>query len=440
MQEILNLVSDYIFDKNNNKVWKEGDQINYSGPFFNEKEYVAGVKSLLDGWLGLGKAGSHFESMFPKQLGKKFGILTNSGSSANLLMYSALKSRRLYNLPEGTKILTPVAGFPTTINPIIQLGFTPVFADIELDTLNLDLDSCEKIIQHDHDIKVLSFAHVLGNPPNMERVMYLVDKYNLILLEDCCDALGSTYNGKLLGSFGQMATCSFYPAHHITMGEGGFVATNSTDEHTVLKSFRDWGRGCYCQGSAANNLKCGTCGKRFSNWMPEMPNEIFDHKYIYDEIGYNLKPIELQAAIGLEQLKKLKQIISCRRRNYFGMYSMYFPYGKYFILPEATINSVPSWFAFPLTITPDAPFTREEIVNHMENNGIQTRPYFGGNILLQPGYTDIAKKYSNNPVTEFPNATYATRNTFFHGVSPNLTDEQMDYIKKTLNKFMEKYS
>ena len=389
MQKILDSVSDYIFDKENNKVWKEGDQINYSGPFFNEKEYVAGVRSLLDGWLGLGKAGSHFESMFPKQLGKKFGILTNSGSSANLLMYSALKSRRLYNLPEGTKILTPVA---------------------------------------------------LGNPPNMERVMYLIDKYKLILLEDCCDALGSTYNGKLLGSFGQMATCSFYPAHHITMGEGGFVATISTDEHTVLKSFRDWGRGCYCQGSAANNLKCGTCGKRFSNWMPEMPNEIFDHKYIYDEIGYNLKPIELQAAIGLEQLKKLSQIIRLRRMHFFGMYSMYFPYRKYFILPESTVYSIPSWFAFPLTIRPTAPFTREEIVNHMENNGIQTRPYFGGNILLQPGYADVAKKYSNNPLTDFPNATYATRNTFFHGVSPNLTAEQMEYIKKTLDKFMEKYS
>ncbi len=436
MQEILKLVSEYINKKNKDNIWKTGDQVNYAGPIFDDKEYVTAVKSILDGWLGLGKSGSHFESLFPKQLGKKFGILSNSGSSANLLMYSALKSKRLYNFPNGTKVLTPVAGFPTTINPILQLGFEPVFVDIELTTLNLDLIQCEKLLK-EHDIKVLSFAHVLGNPPNMDQVMYLVDKYNLVLLEDCCDALGSTYDDRRLGSFGIMASCSFYPAHHITMGEGGFVATNSTDIQTILKSLRDWGRGCYCQGSAANNLACGTCGKRFSEWLPEFPGEIFDHKYVYEEIGYNLKPIEMQAAIGLEQLKKIPMIIENRRKNFDRMFNVYAPYEKFFILPRSNDKADPSWFAFPLTLKDDCPFKRETLVNYLESNKIQTRPYFAGNILLQPAYSDQLKKYGNN--YDFTNATYVTLNTLFHGVSPVINEEQTDYIKTIVDKFMENY-
>lgn len=438
MQEILSLVSDYIKEKNQKNKWKIGDQVNYAGTVYDEKEYVAAVESILSGWFGLGKAGSHFESMFPKELGKKFGILTNSGSSANLLMYSSLKSRRSFNLPEGTKILTPVAGFPTTINPILQLGFVPIFVDIELGTLNLDLLQCETLIR-EHDVKVLSFAHVLGNPPNMDHVMYLVDKYKLILLEDCCDALGSKYDGKYAGSFGDMASCSFYPAHHISLGEGGFVATNSTDQHTILKSLRDWGRGCYCQGAAANNLKCGTCGVRFSEWLPELKGEIFDHKYVYDEIGYNLKPIEMQAAIGLQQLKKLGTIIAERKYNFKRLSYIYETYSKYFIIPTATDKSDPSWFAFPLTLRENAPFTREEYVNYLESKNIQTRPYFAGNILLQPGYSDIAKKYGISPKSDFPNATYVTLNTFFHGVSPVINDEQLDYIDDVVTEFMERY-
>lgn len=437
MKEILSLVGEYIRDKKTNK-WKIGDQINYAGTYFDEKEYVAAVESILSGWFGLGKAGSHFESLFPRELGKKFGILVNSGSSANLLMYSSLKSRRSFNLPEGTKILTPVAGFPTTINPILQLGFVPIFVDIELGTLNLDLLQCEKLIR-EHDVKVLSFAHVLGNPPNMDHVMYLVDKYKLILLEDCCDALGSKYDGKYAGSFGNMASCSFYPAHHISLGEGGFVATNSTDQHTILKSLRDWGRGCYCQGAAANNLKCGTCGVRFSEWLPELKGEIFDHKYVYDEIGYNLKPIEMQAAIGIQQLKKLGTIIAERKYNFKRLSYIYEAYNNYFILPTATDKSDPSWFAFPLTLRENTPFTRNEYVNYLESKKIQTRPYFAGNILLQPGYSDISNKYGISPKTDFPNATYVTLNTFFHGVSPVINDEQLDYIDDVVVKFMERY-
>ena len=198
----------------------------------------------------------------------------------------------------------PIAGFPTTLNPTLQVGFKPVFVDNELDTLNLDLDQVEKRLQEDPEIRVITFAHVLGNPPNMAKLMDLVKKYNLVLLEDCCDALGSTYDDKPLGSFGLMASCSFYPAHHMTMGEGGFVATDDSQTEIILRSFREWGRGCYCVGPEANKLKCGTCGKRFNNWIPTLPDQIFDHKYVYDEIGYNLKPIELQCAMGLEQIKK----------------------------------------------------------------------------------------------------------------------------------------
>lgn len=435
MDEILKLVGEYIKNKKlTNKPWQIGEQINYAGNYYDEKEYIVAVKSILDGWLGLGKSASHFESMFPKRMGNKFGILTNSGSSANLLMYSALLSKEL-GFPKGTKVLTPVAGFPTTINPIFQLGFEPVFVDIELNTLNINLEQCENLIR-EHDIKVISFAHVLGNPPNMEHIMYLVDKYNMILFEDCCDALGSKYNGRLLGSFGLMSSCSFYPAHHMTLGEGGFVSTNSTDVHTILRSLRDWGRGCYCQGAAANSLQCGTCGKRFSPWLDGM-DDIIDHKYTYDQIGYNLKPIEMQAAIGLEQLKKLDNIIDRRKMNFWRMNDIYAIHKKHFILPKATENSDPSWFAYPITIKPDAPFTREKYINYLESKKIQTRPYFAGNILLQPGYREVAKKYSNSAKDDFPNATYVTLNTFFHGVSPTITDEQLDYIQNVVDDFMD---
>ena len=316
MKEILDQVKDYINNKLDQREWVAGrDFVNYAGAYYDSDEYVAAVESLLKGWLVMGQESLKFERDFPDLFGKQRGILTNSGSSSNLLMMASLTSKRGYNLPKGTKVLMPIAGFPTTLNPTLQIGFTPVFVDIELDTLNLDLTQVEEVLHNHPDIRVITFAHVLGNPPNMHKLMELVNKYNLILLEDCCDALGSTYQGKPLGSFGVMASCSFYPAHHMTMGEGGFVATSDPVQETILRSLREWGRGCYCVGPEANKLKCGTCGKRFSEWIPTMPNEVFDHKYVYDEIGYNLKPIELQAAMGMQQLKKLPEIHRLRRQN-----------------------------------------------------------------------------------------------------------------------------
>jgi len=418
--------------------WVAGkDFVPYAGPYFDDEEYVVAIESLLSEWLVMGNKSIQFERRFPKLFDKSRGILTNSGSSSNLLMMTALTSKRSYNLPKGTKVLMPIAGFPTTLNPTLQVGFQPVFVDIELDTLNLDLNKVEEVLSRERDIRVITFAHVLGNPPDMNRLMELVKKYDLVLLEDCCDALGSTYDDRPLGGFGEMASCSFYPAHHMTMGEGGFVACDDVVLEDVLRSFREWGRGCYCVGPEANKLKCGTCKVRFSEWIPSMPGEIFDHKYVYDEIGYNLKPIELQATMGLEQMKKLPQIHELRRRNYKLLFNVYKKYEEFFHLPRATKGSDPSWFAFPLTIRQDAPFTRTQIVDHLENNLIQTRPYFAGNIMLQPAYSHLMDQ--NVARDHYPMATYTMTRSFFHGTSPVIRPEQIEYIGTCVDQFMSAY-
>jgi CDP-6-deoxy-D-xylo-4-hexulose-3-dehydrase len=364
-------------------------------------------------------------------MGKDYGILTNSGSSSNLIMMSALTSKRLYNLPKGSKVITPIAGFPTTINPIFQVGFEPVFVDIDLDTLNLNLDQVEEKAKQ--GIKIITFAHVLGNPPNMDRLMDIVERYDLILLEDCCDALGSTYKGKPLGSFGQFASCSFYPAHHITMGEGGFVSCKTREQEIVARSFREWGRGCYCVGQKANLLKNGSCKKRFSNWLPALPDEIFDHKYVYDEVGYNLKPTDQQAAMGLVQLKRLPEITAMRKRNHNRLREIFSKYEEQFILPMATEGADPSWFAFAVTLRDGCGFKRMDIVEYFESNLIQTRPYFAGNIMLQPAYEGMMD--TQEVIRNYPNARKVTTDTFFLGTSPVVTPEQMDYIEETLNNF-----
>lgn len=438
MEEIFQLVKKHIDERQANKKWQAGkDFVNYAGAYFDSDEYVAGVKALLSGWLAMGDLGLKFEREFPKYFGKTHGIVTNSGSSANLLMMTALTSKRGHHLPKGTKVLVPIAGFPTTLNPILQVGFTPVFVDIELDTLNINLDHAEEMLNLHPDIRVITFAHVLGNPPNMDKVMQMIIRHNLILLEDCCDALGTTYKGEPLGSFGLMASCSFYPAHHMTMGEGGYVATYDSNTNVILRSFREWGRGCYCVGPEANKLKCGTCGTRFNTWIPALPDETFDHKYVYDEIGYNLKPIEVQCAMGLEQLKKLPQIHALRRRNYKLLFDIYKKYEEFFHLPRATPGADPSWFAFPLTIRNTAPFSRADIVDYLEENLIQTRPYFAGNIMLQPAYSHLMD--SMVAKIKYPNATFAMTNTFFHGTSPVITPEQIAYIGEKVEGFLSLY-
>jgi CDP-6-deoxy-D-xylo-4-hexulose-3-dehydrase len=433
-EQILNLVAEYITEAASKKTWTPGkDWVQYAGPYFDATEYTSSIETILNGWLVLGTKGITFENKFPELLGKKYGVLTNSGSSSNLIMMSALTSKRLYNFKKGTKVITPIAGFPTTINPIFQLGFEPLFVDIDLDTLNLNLEQVEE--QAKKGAKVITFAHVLGNPPNMNELMRIVKEYDLILLEDCCDALGSTYNNEPLGSFGEFASCSFYPAHHITMGEGGFVACKTHDQEIIARSFREWGRGCYCVGMKAGLLKNGTCGNRFSNWLPSLPDEIFDHKYVYDEIGYNLKPIEMQAAMGVEQLKKLPEITAKRKHNHSRLVNIFSKYEDNFILPRATENSDPSWFAFAVTLKDGISFKRKDIVDFFETNKIQTRPYFAGNIMLQPAYEGLMNP--DDTIKNFPNARKVTTDTFFLGTSPVITDEQLDYIESTLDRFFK---
>jgi len=435
MEHILKSVEDFIKEKHANKKWRAGvDWVQYAGPYFGHEEYTESIKTLLEGWLVLGSNGIRFENQFPNLMGKDYGILTNSGSSSNLIMMSCMTSKRLYNFPKGTKVITPIAGFPTTINPIFQVGFEPVFVDIDLDTLNLNLDQVEEKAKE--GCKIITFAHVLGNPPNMDRLMQIVEKYGLILLEDCCDALGSTYDGKQLGSFGELASCSFYPAHHITMGEGGFVSCKTKNQETIARSFREWGRGCYCVGKQANLLKNGSCKKRFSNWLPALPNEIFDHKYVYDEIGYNLKPTDQQAAMGLVQLKRLPKIIEIRKHNHRRLCQIFSKYEEYFIIPKATEKADPAWFAFAVTLKDGCPFKRNDIVDYFEENKIQTRPYFAGNLMLQPAYEGLMD--SEKVIRDYPNARKVTTDTFFLGTSPVIKDEHLDYIESTLDDFLTK--
>jgi CDP-6-deoxy-D-xylo-4-hexulose-3-dehydrase len=310
-----------------------------------------------------------------------------------------------------------------------------VFVDVELPSVNLDLDIVEKLLEEDPEIRGIMFAHVLGNPPDMDRLMALVEKYDLVFLEDACDALGSYYDGKKLGSYGDMSTCSFFPAHHMTTGEGGFIATNSQKTRTILASMRDWGRACYCNSMKPGCVTASTaCGMRFKNWLPGHPEAVYDHRYVFDEIGYNLKPLDLQAAIGLQQLQKLPRLDAARRENWGRLRAIFEPYGQYFHMPVATDKADPCWFAFLLTIKEDAPFSRFDIVGHLEAAKIQTRSYFSGNILAHPGFVHMATPYGDMNET-FPNAQLVTTNSFFLGTYAGLTDEKLEYIKNSVDEF-----
>ena len=438
LENILSLVEDYIDEKRQNESWKPGeDWVSYSGPHFDKNEYREAIKTLLSEWLIFGKDSNLFEMAFPRHLGMKYGCLVNSGSSANLLMMAATKSKKGFDLPEGSKIITPVVGFPTTINPIIQLGFKPVFVDVTLPDLNLDLNQVEELVKSDPEIRAITFAHVLGNPPDMDRLMQIVRDNDLIFLEDSCDALGSTYKGKKLGSFGDISTCSFFPAHHMTMGEGGFVATNNKKIRKAVSSLRDWGRACYCNTMKPGNVVDGTaCGNRFKNWLPGLKEAVYDHRYVFDDIGFNLKPLDLQASMGLEQLKKLPEMDHARKFNFLKLNEVFKPYEKYFHLPKATPNSDPCWFAYLMTVKKDAPFKKQDIISHLENKKIQTRSFFAGNILTHPGYHHMASDYGDLDEM-FPVAQQVTTNSFFLGTFIGITDDKIRYIKKSVDEFFE---
>jgi len=434
--QILKLVAEYIEEKREKETFTPGkDWVRYSGPTFDGDEYVASVSALLEEWLIHGKNTSEFEKKFPNYLGKKYGVFTNSGSSANLLMFSVAK--KIYNWKDGDKIITPVSCFPATVNPIMQNNLKPVFVDVEMPSLNLNLDEVEELLENDTDIKGITFAHVLGVPTDMDRLMSLVDKYNLIFLEDTCDALGSYYKGKLLGSFGHISSCSFFPAHMMTTGEGGFVATNDYGTKMEIASYNSWGRACVCSIEKPGDVTEGTaCGNRFQKWLPGMPEVLYDHRYVFKRIGYNLKPLDLQAAIGLQQLQKLPMMNEARRRNHKSMRRIFSKYKQYFELPEVKEDSDPCWFSYLATVKSDAGFTREDFTRFLEKNKIQTRTFFAGNILAHPGYQELAKEYGDLR-ERFPVSYDVTVGSFFLGVYVGITEEKMNYIETIVDKFFE---
>jgi len=427
-EEIFNKVKElHKLKKNKEKFIPGKTRVNYAGRVFDEKEIINLVDSSLDFWLTAGRYARQFEEDFAKFLGVKYCMLTNSGSSANLLALSALTSPKLKGrkLKPGDEVITTACGFPTTLNPIIQNNLIPIFIDIDMGTYNIQVDKIEKAITE--RTKAIFVAHTLGNPINLNKIMKIVKKYNLWFIEDNCDALGSKYKDKHTGTFGHISTCSFYPAHHITMGEGGAVLTNDPILKKIILSFRDWGRDCWCEPGYDN-----TCRKRFSWQLGDLPFG-YDHKYIYSHIGYNLKVTDMQAAIGVEQLKKLPQFIIARKHNFNFLYNRLKKYKKYFVLPKPEENAEPSWFGFPILVKESAPFTRAEIVKYLEENKVATRMLFGGNLTKQPAYKDV--KYKVFKTLE--NTDLVMNNLFWIGVYPGLTEEKLDYVANIINKFIK---
>jgi CDP-6-deoxy-D-xylo-4-hexulose-3-dehydrase len=400
--------------------------IPYAGRVYDEKELISLVDASLDFWLTTGRYAEQFEKGLAEFLGMKYCLLTNSGSSANLLAVSALTSPKLgeKRLKPGDEVITTACGFPTTLNPILQNNLVPVFVDVVLGTYNIQVDHIEDAISD--KTKAIMVPHTLGNPADLDTIMKLVKKYDLWFIEDNCDALGSRYKGKFTGTFGHISTFSFYPAHHITMGEGGAVCTDDPLLKKIIASFRDWGRDCWCDPGCDNS-----CGNRFGWQIGGLP-EGYDHKYIYSHIGYNLKVTDMQAAIGTEQLKKLPLFIEKRKHNFHSLLLGLQKYRKFFVLPQVTPHSEPSWFGFPILVREEAPFTRDEIVHHLEENKIATRMLFGGNLIQQPAYANM--KYRQ--VGSLENTDRVMNNLFWIGVYPGLTDAMIQYSLQKFDEFM----
>ena len=404
-------------------------KINYAGRVFDEKEIISLVDSALEFWLTTGRFAQKFEKEFADFLGLKFCSLTNSGSSANLLALSSLTSPKLGDkkVNPGDEVITIACGFPTTLNPIIQTNLVPVFIDIELGSYNIKADDIKKAISE--KTKVIFIPHTLGNPANLSKITKIVEKYKLWFIEDNCDALGSRYNDRYTGTFGHISTFSFYPAHHITMGEGGAVCTNDPLLKNIINSFRDWGRDCWCEPGHDN-----TCGKRFTQKFGDLPYG-YDHKYVYSHVGYNLKLTDMQAAIGVEQLKKLPGFIETRKKNFMFLYNNLKKYEDYFILPNWEKEADVSWFGFPMLVKNEAPFSRNEIVDYLEKNKIATRMLFGGNLLKQPANENIKFRAIGN----LENSDLVTNNLFWIGVYPGIDSDMMYYIKRILSNFLKNY-
>jgi CDP-6-deoxy-D-xylo-4-hexulose-3-dehydrase len=402
------------------------DYIPVTGKVLDEDDILMGVDSMLDAWLTAGRYSEEFERSLARYMGSRFTFLVNSGSSANLLAFYALTSPKLGEraIKQGDEIITVAAGFPTTINPMIQFGCIPVFLDIDIPTYNIKADQIESAITP--KTKAIMLAHTLGNPFNLDIVMSIAKKYNLWVIEDDCDSLGATYKDKKTGTFGDLATLSFYPAHHITMGEGGAVLVNNPQLKKITESFRDWGRDCWCPPGKDN-----TCGERYCQKLGELP-EGYDHKYTYSHIGFNLKATDMQAAIGLSQLKKADLFIEKRRLNHNLLYNKLKPLEEYFILPEAAESTSPSWFGFMLTIRDGNNINRNDLVEYLEKNKIGTRLLFGGNLTKQPAYKNSKYRILNS----LKNTDKIMDDGFWLGVWPGLNEEHYDYIINIINKFI----
>jgi CDP-6-deoxy-D-xylo-4-hexulose-3-dehydrase len=396
-----------------------------SGRVFDADDLVHLTDAALDFWLTTGRFVELFQKRFARRLGVPHAVVCNSGSSANLLAISALTSKKIgaRRLKPGDEVVTVAAGFPTTVNPIVQNRLVPVFVDVELETYNADLEQIEAAIGP--KTRAIILAHTLGNPYDVERVVELARAHDLWLIEDNCDALDSTWNGRYTGTFGDLATVSFYPAHHMTMGEGGAVLTKRGQLKRLVESFRDWGRDCWCDTGKAN-----TCGKRFGWELGELPCG-YDHKYIFSEIGYNLKPTDMQAAVGVAQLKKLDAFSAARKRNWSLLHAGLAPYSDHLVLPSCAPEADPSWFGFLVRVRPEAPFSRTDLQRYLEANLIGTRLLFAGNLLRQPAYRDVEHRV----VGDLRNTDVAMNETFWIGVYPGLTEQMIAYVLETFDRF-----
>ena len=425
--KIMELISQYAEDVHSKKPFIPGkSSIPVSGRVFGGKEIQMLVSSSLDFWLTTGRFNEEFEKRLGKFLGVKFVITTNSGSSANLLALSSLTSEQLgeKSLKPGDEVITVAAGFPTTVNPILQNNLIPIFIDVQIPSYVIDENLIEENITK--KTKAIMIAHTLGNAFNIKKITDIARKHNLWLIEDCCDALGTTYDEKFVGTFGDLSTLSFYPAHHITMGEGGAVLTNNPQLKRIVESFRDWGRDCYCPTGKSN-----TCGKRFEWKLGDLPFG-YDHKYTYSHVGYNLKITDMQAAIGLAQLDRLPEFIKIRKENFELLYSGLSSFEKFLILPSSSENCKPSWFGFPITVKDNIPFSRESLVNYLTSKLVDTRPIFAGNLIKQPYFKNKTFRTSKT----LSNTDKIMNQSFWIGVFPDLSKYMLEYTIKQFETFI----
>ena len=424
--DIADLVSKYAKEQYAPKAFVPGETvIPPSGKLLGEEELQNMVAASLDGWLTTGRFNTEFESKLADFLGVKYCLSVNSGSSANLVAFSTITSPKLGDraVKKGDEVIGVAAGFPTTVNPIVQFGAVPVFVDVDIKTHNINADLIEAAITP--KTKAIMLAHALGNPFNLGKVKELCDKYNLWLIEDTCDALGAEYNGQKCGTFGDIGTLSFYPAHHMTMGEGGAVFMNSPELKVIAESYRDWGRDCYCPPGCDN-----TCGCRFEQKHGDLPYG-YDHKYVYSHSGYNLKISDMQAACGLAQLDKLEFFIEKRRANYTYLRNKLESLTEFLQLPEPTPNSNPSWFGFPLTLTDNAGVSRVDVTKFLDSHKIGSRLLFAGNLIKQPYFKDLEYRV----VGELTHTDKTMNDTFWIGVQPALDEEHLDFVVEKLEEF-----